>query len=115
MPAETRSSVYGVRCVRDLGPRPARLELLDATLDFGPVAVADELSAEVLLLNSGDEAAATYHFSTPAADLTREQACALAAILPDPRHRDPSNPSEGARRKEAWIQRQMDFPLPRPE
>ncbi len=63
----------------------------------------------------GAEAAATYHFSTPAADLTREQACALAAILPDPRHRDPSNPSEGARRKEAWIQRQMDFPLPRPE
>ena len=63
----------------------------------------------------GAEAAARHHFSTAADDLTRDQACALASILPDPRHRDPGNPSESTRRKQAWIASQMDFPLPRPE
>ncbi len=63
----------------------------------------------------GAEAAARHHFATTADDLTPEQACALAAILPDPRRRDPAAPTEAARRKSDWIARQMDFPLPRSE
>ncbi len=61
----------------------------------------------------GAQAAARHHFGTGGDDLTAEQACALAAILPDPRHRDPSAPGETARRKQAWIAGQMDFTLPR--
>lgn len=63
----------------------------------------------------GAEAAAHHHFSAAADDLTRDQACALASILPDPRHRDPGDPTEATRRKQAWIASQMDFPLPRTE
>lgn len=41
----------------------------------------------------GAEAAARHHFGVPAADLTLRQGALLAAVLPDPRDRDPSAPS----------------------
>jgi monofunctional biosynthetic peptidoglycan transglycosylase len=41
----------------------------------------------------GAEAAARHHFGVAAADLTLRQAALLAAILPNPRERDPSAPS----------------------
>ena len=41
----------------------------------------------------GAEAAARHHFGVTAADLTGRQAALLAAVLPNPRERDPSAPS----------------------
>lgn len=38
----------------------------------------------------GAHAAAEYHYSRSAADLTREQAARLAAVVPDPLNRDPA-------------------------
>jgi monofunctional biosynthetic peptidoglycan transglycosylase len=51
----------------------------------------------------GVEAAARHHFRTTAAALTPQQAARLAAILPDPRRRDPVNPSAFVRRRAAAI------------
>ncbi|MBN2543888.1 monofunctional biosynthetic peptidoglycan transglycosylase [bacterium] len=42
----------------------------------------------------GIESAAEYHFSVPARQLTVEQSCALAAILPSPRKWSPKEPSD---------------------
>lgn len=47
----------------------------------------------------GVEAAARHHFATGAADLTLAQAARLAAILPDPKGRDPARPSAFVRRR----------------
>ncbi len=63
----------------------------------------------------GAQAAARHHFGVAADDLSPDQACALATILPDPRHRDPNDPGEVARRKQAWIAGQMNFTLPTPD
>lgn len=41
----------------------------------------------------GAEAAARHHFGVPASDLSPRQAALLAAILPNPRERDPAQPS----------------------
>ncbi|WP_157961567.1 transglycosylase domain-containing protein [Acuticoccus kandeliae] len=49
----------------------------------------------------GAEAASQHYFGVPAANLTREQAVALATILPAPGARDPRNPG---RRHRAIIQ-----------
>ena len=62
----------------------------------------------------GAEAAARHRFACGADDLDRSRACALAAVLPDPIHRDPRHPATAAQAKAAWILRQMDYPLPRP-
>ncbi len=61
----------------------------------------------------GAQAAARHHFGTTAASLTREQACALASILPAPRTRDPNEPTASMQRKIQWILGQMDYPLPK--
>ena len=45
----------------------------------------------------GVEAAARHWFDVPARDLTEVQAARLAAILPDPKHRDPANPTDSLR------------------
>jgi len=42
----------------------------------------------------GAEAAARHHFSVPARDLTPRQAALLAAVLPNPRDRNPAAPSD---------------------
>lgn len=42
----------------------------------------------------GVEAAARHHFGVSARDLTDDQAARLAAILPDPKDRDPANPTD---------------------
>jgi monofunctional biosynthetic peptidoglycan transglycosylase len=54
----------------------------------------------------GAEAAAQAHFGKPARLLSPHEAALLAAILPDPRHRDPAHPSAAvARRAEAILSR----------
>lgn len=51
----------------------------------------------------GVEAAAQHYFGVSAADLTQTQAARLAAILPDPKQRSASNPSQGVRNRAAQI------------
>ncbi len=51
----------------------------------------------------GIEAAARHWFGVPAADLTGEQAARIAAILPAPRDRSPTAPSDFVRRRAAQI------------
>lgn len=55
----------------------------------------------------GAEAAAQHHFGEPAGALTREEAAALASVLPNPREWDPANPSASVRAKQRWIREQM--------
>lgn len=47
----------------------------------------------------GVQAAARHYFGVDAADLTATQAARLAAILPDPKRRDPAKPSSFVRRR----------------
>ena len=51
----------------------------------------------------GVEAAAGHYFGTSAADLTSRQAALLAAVLPNPKERDPSRPSAFVERRAASI------------
>lgn len=51
----------------------------------------------------GAKAAARHHFDTAAADLTPRQAALLAAVLPNPRNRDASAPSDALNRRAASI------------
>lgn len=55
----------------------------------------------------GAEAAAQAHFNVSADALTREQAAALASVLPNPRAWNPSRPNAKARAKQRWIRKQM--------
>ncbi len=56
----------------------------------------------------GAHAAADYHYSRPASDLTRDQAARLAAVVPDPLNRDPARMSnyagiiQGRMRQMGW-------------
>ena len=51
----------------------------------------------------GAEAAARHHFGVPASDLTATQAARLAAILPDPKGRDPNAATDFLRARSAAI------------
>jgi monofunctional biosynthetic peptidoglycan transglycosylase len=51
----------------------------------------------------GAETASRNYFHKPAAELTREQAALLTAILPNPRKWDPSHPSAYLLNREQWI------------
>jgi monofunctional glycosyltransferase len=51
----------------------------------------------------GAEAASVKYFHKPAADLTREQAALIAAILPNPCRWDPSHPNGYLLGREQWI------------
>ena len=67
-----------------------------------------ELYANVIEMGDGVygiEAAAEAHFATPARRLSREQAALLAAILPNPRKRDPWQPSPAVSARAARILR----------
>lgn len=55
----------------------------------------------------GAEAAARAYFGKAAADLTREEAALLAAVLPDPKHRRPDRPSPAVVARQRWILGQM--------
>jgi monofunctional biosynthetic peptidoglycan transglycosylase len=55
----------------------------------------------------GAQAAANYWFNKPARSLTREQAAAIAAILPNPRKYSARSSTAYIRKKKAWIIRQM--------
>jgi len=55
----------------------------------------------------GAEAASRHWFHTGAADLTRHQAAALAAILPNPREYNPVKPSSYLQSRMSWIRGQM--------
>ncbi|GEM_PF-10233 len=63
----------------------------------------------------GAEAAANRYFGSTAADLDRNQAALLAAILPNPRAWSPDKPSPYLIRRQTWILRQMDHRGPLPE
>ena len=67
-----------------------------------------ELYANVIEMGDGIygiEAAAQAHFGTSARALNREQAALLAAILPNPRQRDPRQPSPAVNARAARILR----------
>jgi len=55
----------------------------------------------------GAQAAAKYWFNKPARSLTRDQAAAIAAILPNPRKYRARSSTAYIRKKKAWIIRQM--------
>ncbi len=55
----------------------------------------------------GAQAAAQYHFSTDAANLSNQQAYLLAAILPSPLLRSASQPSAATTQRANWIARQV--------
>ncbi len=55
----------------------------------------------------GVEAAAHHYFQKPARELSREEAALLAAILPNPRERDPASPSPYLEERQRWILGQM--------
>ncbi len=55
----------------------------------------------------GAEAASQHYFNRPAAELTREQAALLAAVLPSPWRYRVDAPSDYVRKRQAWILRQM--------
>lgn len=54
----------------------------------------------------GAQAAAQYHFGVNAANLSRQQASQLAAVLPNPRNWSASRPSPYVARRAAWIRQQ---------
>lgn len=56
----------------------------------------------------GAEAAALHYFNKPALNLTRGEAAALAAILPNPRRFSPISPSKGTAMRIARIKTFMD-------
>ena len=62
----------------------------------------------------GAQAAAAVHYGLEAGELSRDQSCALATLLPDPRHRDPTLPTDSMQAKIDWICAQADYPLPTP-
>ena len=55
----------------------------------------------------GAHAAAQHWFDKEAADLSKDQATALAAILPNPRSYRPVNPSGYIAKRKRWISKQM--------
>lgn len=55
----------------------------------------------------GAEAAARHHFNTSAANLSRQQASLLAAVLPAPLKWNAARPSPYVLRRAAWIRQQM--------
>lgn len=52
----------------------------------------------------GVEAAAQHYYGIPAAQLSAQQAARLAAVLPDPKERNPAKPGPVTRRRAAQIQ-----------
>jgi monofunctional glycosyltransferase len=56
----------------------------------------------------GAEAASQKYFHKPAKNLTRAEAAAIAAVLPNPRKWRPDKPTQYISRKKAWIIRNMN-------
>jgi len=56
----------------------------------------------------GAEAASQKYFNKPAKNLTRAEAAAIAAVLPNPRKWRPDKPTQYISRKKAWIIRNMN-------
>lgn len=55
----------------------------------------------------GAEAAARHHFGVSAANLSRQQASLLAAVLPNPRVWSAARPSTYVMQRAGWVRRQM--------
>lgn len=55
----------------------------------------------------GAEEAAQRYFKKSAADLTRQEAALIAAVLPNPRRWSPAQPTNYIRNRQAWILRNM--------
>jgi len=61
----------------------------------------------------GIEAAAQHYYRVPASQLTREQAAMLVAIMPNPKHWDPTNPNELVlKRQKIILERSENLLLP---
>ena len=56
----------------------------------------------------GVEAAAQNFFGKSAADLNRQEAALIAAVLPNPMRWNPSNPTAYIRGRQNWILRNMN-------
>jgi monofunctional glycosyltransferase len=56
----------------------------------------------------GAEVAAQEYFRKPAANLTRQEAALIAAVLPNPRRWNPARPTNYIRQRQQWILRQMN-------
>ncbi|MBS1637470.1 MAG: monofunctional biosynthetic peptidoglycan transglycosylase [Bacteroidetes bacterium] len=57
----------------------------------------------------GAEAAAQYWFHKPAKSLSKDEASAIAAILPNPLKYKANPPSDYINKRKAWIKQQMSF------
>jgi monofunctional glycosyltransferase len=57
----------------------------------------------------GAEAAARFWFGKPASRLSKNEAAAIAAILPNPRRYSANPPGPYVARRKAWISQQMSF------
>lgn len=55
----------------------------------------------------GAEAASQFYFGKSAAELNRQEAALIAAVLPNPRRWRPDQPSSYIRQRQAWILRNM--------
>ncbi len=62
----------------------------------------------------GAEAASQEYFHKPARNLTRSEAAAIAAVLPNPRKWRPDRPTQYIARKIGWIQARM-YTIEKPE
>lgn len=57
----------------------------------------------------GVEAASMYYFHKHASELSKREAALLTAVLPNPLHRNPANPSRKVQRRADMIQRRMNI------
>lgn len=57
----------------------------------------------------GAEKASLIYFKKPASELTKDQASAIAAILPNPRKYNPVKPGPYVTKRKAWIKRNMSY------
>jgi len=62
----------------------------------------------------GAEAASQVYFHKSAKNLTRSEAAAIAAVLPNPRKWRPDKPTPYITRKKAWIIARMNY-ISKPE
>ena len=83
--------------------RPARKPRKAMTATMGSREMAAEMPQAAATAHHGAEAAAQHHFGRPALGLTLTQASRLAAVLPNPKTRVASRPSNYVKRRARQI------------
>lgn len=86
--------VYFTLTIEWLWPKQRIMEVYLNSIEMGPGIY-------------GAEAAAQHYFKKPAAKLTKREAALLVAAFPNPRQRNPSQPTAYLRRRASKIQRLM--------